>query len=75
MYLYWKRYEMVKVVCKFCKFGQVYEIVDEFFWFSKGIIIDIKFDNIIIFYCGKNYVQLEVMFFLDMLLKNKVIVC
>lgn len=71
MHLHWKRHETVKVVCKPCKPGQVHEIADELSRLSKGIIIDIKPDNTIIFYRGKNYVQPEVMSPPDTLSKNK----
>ncbi|KAL5560014.1 hypothetical protein UlMin_036225 [Ulmus minor] len=45
MHLHWKKHETVKVICRPCKPG------------SKGIVIDIKADNTIIFYRVKNYVQ------------------
>ncbi|XP_068484982.1 uncharacterized CRM domain-containing protein At3g25440, chloroplastic isoform X2 [Phaseolus vulgaris] len=51
----------VKVICKPCKPGQVHEYAEELARLSKGIVIDIKPNNIIIFYRGKNYAQPEVM--------------
>ncbi|CAN6450537.1 unnamed protein product [Victoria cruziana] len=61
MHLHWKRHETVKVTCKPCKPGQVHEYAEELARLSKGIVIDIKGDNTIIFYRGKNYVQPKVM--------------
>ncbi|KAL2342461.1 hypothetical protein Fmac_003746 [Flemingia macrophylla] len=61
MHLHWKRHETVKVICKPCKPGQVHEYAEELARLSKGIVIDIKPNNVIIFYRGKNYVQPEVM--------------
>lgn len=61
MHLHWKNHETVKVICKPCKPGQVHEYAEELARLSKGIVIDIKPNNIIIFYRGKNYVQPEVM--------------
>nr|XP_009767798.1 PREDICTED: uncharacterized CRM domain-containing protein At3g25440, chloroplastic [Nicotiana sylvestris] len=61
MHLHWKKHETVKVVCKPCKPGQVHEYAAELTRLSRGIVIDIKPDNTIIFYRGKNYVQPEVM--------------
>ncbi|PIN02699.1 hypothetical protein CDL12_24784 [Handroanthus impetiginosus] len=61
MHLHWKKHETVKVVCKPCKPGQVHQYAEELARLSKGIIIDIKPNNTIIFYRGKNYVQPEVM--------------
>ncbi|KNA25671.1 hypothetical protein SOVF_004350 [Spinacia oleracea] len=71
MHLHWKKHETVKVVCKPCKPGQVHEIAEEITRLSKGIAIDIKPDNTIIFYRGKNYVQPEVMSPPDTLSKAK----
>ncbi|XP_010257403.1 PREDICTED: uncharacterized CRM domain-containing protein At3g25440, chloroplastic-like [Nelumbo nucifera] len=71
MHLHWKKHETVKVVCKPCKPGQVYEYAEELAQLSKGIVIDIKANNTIIFYCGKNYVQPQVMSPPDTLSKNK----
>ncbi|KAL9297460.1 hypothetical protein ACSQ67_023356 [Phaseolus vulgaris] len=61
MHLHWKNHETVKVICKPCKPGQVHEYAEELARLSKGIVIDIKPNNIIIFYRGKNYAQPEVM--------------
>ncbi|KAM5558177.1 putative CRM domain-containing protein [Rosa sericea] len=71
MHLHWKKHETVKVICKPCKPGQVHEYADELARLSKGIVIDIKPNNTIIFYRGKNYVQPEVMSPPDTLSKNK----
>ncbi|XP_050384083.1 uncharacterized CRM domain-containing protein At3g25440, chloroplastic [Argentina anserina] len=71
MHLHWKKHETVKVVCKPCKPGQVHEYADELARLSKGIVIDIKSNNTVIFYRGKNYVQPKVMSPLDTLSKNK----
>ncbi|XP_021725421.1 uncharacterized CRM domain-containing protein At3g25440, chloroplastic-like [Chenopodium quinoa] len=71
MHLHWKKHETVKVVCKPCKPGQVHEIAEELVQLSKGIVIDIKPDNTIIFYRGKNYVQPDVMSPPDTLSKAK----
>lgn len=73
MHLHWKKHETVKVICKPCKPGQVHEYADELARLSKGIVIDIKSNNTIIFYRGKNYVQPEVMSPPDTLSKNKVL--
>ncbi|CAJ1841370.1 unnamed protein product [Sphenostylis stenocarpa] len=51
----------VKVICKPCKPGQVHEYAEELARLSKGIVIDIKPNNTIIFYRGKNYVQPQLM--------------
>lgn len=72
MHLHWKKHETVKVVCKPCKPGQVHEIAEELARLSKGIVIDIKPDNTVIFYRGKNYVRPEVMSPPDTLSKTKV---
>ncbi|CAN6201735.1 unnamed protein product [Urochloa humidicola] len=61
MHLHWKNHETVKVVCKPCRPGQVYEYAEELTRLSKGTVIDIKPNNTIIFYRGKNYVQPKVM--------------
>ncbi|KAJ0076495.1 hypothetical protein Patl1_36550 [Pistacia atlantica] len=60
MHLHWKKHETVKIVCKPCKPGQIHAYTEEISRLSKGIVIDIKPDNTIIFYRGKNYVQPEV---------------
>ena len=73
MHLHWKKHETVKVICKPCKVGQVYEYAEELARLSKGIMIDIKPNNTIIFYRGKNYVQPQVMSPPDTLSKSKVI--
>lgn len=73
MHLHWKRHETVKVTCKPCKPGQVHEYAEELARLSKGIVIDIKPNNTIIFYRGKNYVQPKVMSPTDTLSKQKVI--
>lgn len=72
MHLHWKKHETVKVVCKPCRPGQVYEYAEELTRLSKGTIIDIKPNNTIIFYRGKNYVQPKVMSPPDTLSKQKV---
>ncbi|KAM0917800.1 hypothetical protein ACQ4PT_009235 [Festuca glaucescens] len=71
MHLHWKRHETMKVVCKPCRAGQVYEYAEELARLSKGTVIDIKPDNTIIFYRGKNYVQPKVMSPPDTLSKQK----
>ncbi|KAI3789020.1 hypothetical protein L2E82_01804 [Cichorium intybus] len=71
MHLHWKNHETVKVVCKPCKPGQIQEYADELTRLSKGIVIDIKPNNVIIFFRGKNYVQPEIMSPLDTLSKAK----
>ncbi|XP_047075639.1 uncharacterized CRM domain-containing protein At3g25440, chloroplastic-like [Lolium rigidum] len=71
MHLHWKRHETMKVVCKPCRPGQVYEYAEELARLSKGTVIDIKPDNTIIFYRGKNYVQPKVMLPPDTLSKQK----
>jgi len=73
MHLHWKNHETVKVICKPCKPGQSHEYAEELARLSKGIVIDIKPNNIIIFYRGKNYVQPKVMSPPDTLSKAKVI--
>ncbi|GER40312.1 RNA-binding CRS1 / YhbY (CRM) domain protein [Striga asiatica] len=60
MHLHWKNHETVKVVCRPCKPGQVHQYAEELARLSKGIVIDIKPNNVIIFYRGKNYVQPDV---------------
>ena len=70
MYLHWKKHETVKVTCKP---GQVHEYAEELAPLSKGIVIDIKPNNTIIFYWGKNYMQPKIMSPSDTLSKNKVI--
>ncbi|RLN13432.1 hypothetical protein C2845_PM09G10840 [Panicum miliaceum] len=71
MHLHWKKHETVKVVCKPCRPGQVYEFAEELTRLSKGTVIDIKPNNTIIFYRGKNYVQPKVMSPPDTLSKQK----
>ncbi|XP_030944674.1 uncharacterized CRM domain-containing protein At3g25440, chloroplastic [Quercus lobata] len=71
MHLHWKKHETVKVICKPCKPGQIHEYAEELTRLSKGIVIDIKADNTIVFYRGKNYVQPQVMSPLDTLSKDK----
>ncbi|XP_050940128.1 uncharacterized CRM domain-containing protein At3g25440, chloroplastic [Cucumis melo] len=71
MHMHWKKHETVKVICKPCKPGQVHEYAEELSRLSKGIVIDIKPNNSIIFYRGKNYVQPEVMSPPDTLSKDK----
>ncbi|XP_056163341.1 uncharacterized CRM domain-containing protein At3g25440, chloroplastic isoform X1 [Syzygium oleosum] len=71
MHLHWKKHETVKVICKPCRPGQVHEYADELARLSKGIVIDIRPDNTIIFYRGKNYVQPKVMSPPDTLSKDK----
>lgn len=73
MHLHWKKHETVKVICKPCKPGQVQEYAQELARLSKGIVIDIRPNNTVIFYRGKNYVQPKVMSPMDTLSKNKVI--
>ncbi|KAK8558782.1 hypothetical protein V6N12_042078 [Hibiscus sabdariffa] len=71
MHLHWKKHETVKVTCKPCKPGQVHEYAEELTRLSKGTVIDIKPNNTIIFYRGKNYVQPKTMSPTDTLSKNK----
>lgn len=71
MHLHWKKHETVKVICKPCKPGQVRTYADELARLSKGIVIDIKPNNTILFYRGKNYVQPEIMSPPDTLSKAK----
>ncbi|KAK9060293.1 hypothetical protein SSX86_020997 [Deinandra increscens subsp. villosa] len=71
MHLHWKNHETVKVVCKPCRPGQIQEYADELTRLSRGIVIDIKPNNVIIFYRGKNYVQPEIMSPPDTLSKAK----
>lgn len=71
MHLHWKKHETVKVICKPCKPGQVHEYAEELARLSKGIVIDIKANNTIIFYRGKNYVQPNIMSPPDTLSKDK----
>lgn len=61
MHLHWKNHETVKVVCKPCKPGQIHMYAEELGRLSKGIVIDIKPNNTIIFYRGKNYVRPKIM--------------
>lgn len=74
MHLHWKRHETIKVSCRPCRPGQVHEYAEELARLSKGIVIDIKPDNTIIFYRGKNYVRPDVMSPTDTLSKSKVII-
>ena len=53
MHLHWKNHETVKVICKPCKPGQVHEYDEELARLSKGIVIDIKPNNTIIFLVWK----------------------
>ncbi|XAR53066.1 hypothetical protein NMG60_11021463 [Bertholletia excelsa] len=71
MHLHWKKHETVKVICKPCKPGQVHEYAEELARLSRGIVIDMKPNNTIIFYRGKNYVQPKVMSPPDTLSKAK----
>ncbi|XP_020082564.1 uncharacterized CRM domain-containing protein At3g25440, chloroplastic isoform X1 [Ananas comosus] len=71
MHLHWKKHETVKIVCKPCKPGQVHEYAEELARLSKGTVIDIKANDTIIFYRGKNYVQPKVMSPPDTLSKQK----
>ncbi|KAL1327811.1 hypothetical protein HN51_037806 [Arachis hypogaea] len=71
MHLHWKNHETVKVICKPCKPGQVHEYAEELARLSKGIVIDIKPNNTIIFFRGKNYEQPKVMSPPDTLSKTK----
>ncbi|KAK7320055.1 hypothetical protein RJT34_04785 [Clitoria ternatea] len=71
MHLHWKNHETVKVICKPCKPGQVHEYAEELARLSKGIVIDIKPNNTIIFYRGKNYIQPKVMSLPNTLSKAK----
>lgn len=72
MHLHWKKHETVKVICRPCKPGQLQEYAEELARLSKGIVIDIKHNNTIIFYRGKNYVQPNVMSPPDTPSKDKV---
>ncbi|KAK2982347.1 hypothetical protein RJ640_009044 [Escallonia rubra] len=71
MHLHWKKHETVKVVCKPCKPGQIHVYAEELARLSKGMVIDIKPNNTILFYRGKNYVQPTIMSPLDTLSKAK----
>uniref|UniRef100_A0A0D9WPM6 CRM domain-containing protein n=1 Tax=Leersia perrieri TaxID=77586 RepID=A0A0D9WPM6_9ORYZ len=71
MHLHWKKHETVKVICKPCRPGQVHEYAEELTRLSKGTVIDIKPNNTIMFYRGKNYVQPKVMSPPDTLSKQK----
>ncbi|RWW12225.1 hypothetical protein BHE74_00001555 [Ensete ventricosum] len=74
MHLHWKKHETVKVVCRPCRPGQIHEHAQELARLSKGIAIDIKANNTIIFYRGKNYVQPDIMSPPGTLSKQKVMV-
>ncbi|WOL19455.1 hypothetical protein Cni_G28253 [Canna indica] len=71
MHLHWKKHETVKVVCKPCRPGQIDEYAEELARLSKGTVIDVKANNTIIFYRGKNYVQPDIMSPPDTLSKQK----
>ncbi|XP_042435412.1 uncharacterized CRM domain-containing protein At3g25440, chloroplastic-like isoform X1 [Zingiber officinale] len=71
MHMHWKKHETVKVVCKPCRPGQIHEYAEELARLSKGMVIDIKAKNTIIFYRGKNYVQPDIMSPPDTLSKQK----
>eukprot|EP01018_Ginkgo_biloba_P038486 Gb_06284 [translate_table: standard] len=71
MHLHWKKHETVKVICKPCKPGQVHQYAEEIARLSEGIVIDMKGDNTIIFYRGKNYVRPEILSPKDTLSKKK----
>lgn len=71
MHLHWKKHETVKVICRPCRPGQINQYADEIARLSGGIAIDIKADNTIIFYRGKNYVQPEIMSPTNTLSKTK----
>lgn len=75
MHMHWKKHETVKVFCKPCKPGQVHEYAQELARLSGGIPLQIIGDDTIIFDCGKNYEQPEVMSPIDTLSKNKVYLC
>ncbi|KAG5071381.1 hypothetical protein JHK86_006592 [Glycine max] len=66
-----KKHETVKVFCKPCKPGQGHEYAQELARLSGGIPLQIIGDDTIIFDCGKNYEQPEVMSPIDTLSKNK----
>ncbi|KAG5054274.1 hypothetical protein JHK85_006784 [Glycine max] len=70
-----KKHETVKVFCKPCKPGQGHEYAQELARLSGGIPLQIIGDDTIIFDCGKNYEQPEVMSPIDTLSKNKVYLC
>ena len=73
MHLHWKKHETVKVICKPCnKPGQIHEYAEELARLSKGIVIDVKPNNAIVLYRGKNYVRPQVMSPVDTLSKDKV---
>ncbi|KAJ7968178.1 RNA-binding, CRM domain-containing protein [Quillaja saponaria] len=71
MHLHWNQHDTIKVICKPCEQGQVCEYAEELARLSKGIVIDIKPNNTIIFYLGKNYLQPKVMSPPDTLSKDK----
>lgn len=72
MHLHWKKHETVKVICKPCnKPGQIQEYAEELARLSKGIVIDVKPNNAIVLYRGKNYVRPQVMSPVDTLSKDK----
>ena len=74
MHLHWKKHETVKVVCRPCRPGQIHEYAQELERLSKGTAIDVKANNTIIFYRGKNYVQPDIMSPPGTLSKQKVMV-
>ncbi|CAN8325450.1 unnamed protein product [Cochlearia groenlandica] len=72
MHLHWKKHETVKVICKPCnRPGQIHEYAEELARLSKGIVIDVKPNNSIVLYRGKNYVRPLVMSPVDTLSKDK----
>ncbi|KAJ0234761.1 hypothetical protein HA466_0271270 [Hirschfeldia incana] len=72
MHLHWKKHETVKVICKPCnRPGQIHEYAEELARLSKGIVIDVKPNNAIVLYRGKNYVRPQVMSPVDTLSKDK----
>lgn len=73
MHLHWKKHETVKVICKPCnRPGQIHEYAEELARLSKGIVIDVKPNNAIVLYRGKNYVRPQVLSPVDTLSKDKV---
>lgn len=72
MHLHWKKHETVKVICKPCnRPGQIHEYAEELARLSKGIVIDVKPNNAIVLYRGKNYVRPQVLSPVDTLSKDK----
>ncbi|KAG0468974.1 hypothetical protein HPP92_018302 [Vanilla planifolia] len=75
MHLHWKKHETVKVICKPCRPGQVYEYAKEIARLSKGIVIDIKADNTILFYrertmCSLRLCHLQILYLKQRLWKS-----